>query len=286
MAHKFTPARVPDGPAPPQRAKYAFINTLKGNFKLTTWLLLGALLHGIATLVLPKSYALLPVVILLLKRTIDTILACYGLTHNPHMDHVLPGRFTAQIPEKDGGPPPTEPAEQDVAVVLLGFRANHPLGMFAPGVKELVGSFQEMLDGLRKDPSEYGFLGSTAWEEVGPRETNNQGMVILYFRSMKHVHAFAEGPAHRKGWAWWNSIAKSHGKYIGIMHEVYHAPKKHWESIYVNFHLTGLGNTVTRVNNDGQLVRPVFSAQKGVLRSSLGRTGHGTGAENDGFEEY
>lgn len=98
--------------------------TLRGNFKLSTWLLLGALLQGIATLVLPKSWALLPVVLLLLQRTIHTILACYGLTHNPHMDDVLPGRFTAQIPEKDGGPPPTEPAEQDVAIVLLALRSN------------------------------------------------------------------------------------------------------------------------------------------------------------------
>lgn len=160
--------------------------TLRDNLKLSTWLLLGALLQGIASLVLPKSYALLPVVLILLQRALDMILACYGVTHNSHMDDVLPGRFTAQIPGHHGAPPPTKPAEHDVAVVLLGLRSNQyvmnqtvmrrggqyglcetdtnpspggvqsPLGMFGPGVKEISMFSKQMVEGLYQNAEEQG----------------------------------------------------------------------------------------------------------------------------------
>ena len=35
---------------------------------------------------------------------------------------------------------------------------------------------------------------------------------------------------------------------------------------------------------DGELVRPVFGAERGVLRTSVGRVGRGTGLENDKYE--
>lgn len=42
------------------------------------------------------------------------------------------------------------------------------------------------------------------------------------------------------GREWWNSITKAY-PYLSIMHELYHAPRGHWENIYANNHLTGLG---------------------------------------------
>lgn len=86
-------------------------------------------------------------------------------------------------------------------------------------------------------------LGTTSWQEIGIRETSNQIMTVLYFRSVEHVHQFAHDPIHRKGWEWWNNISKTH-PHLSIMHEMYHAPKKHWESIYVSSHLTGLGEYI------------------------------------------
>lgn len=38
---------------------------------------------------------------------------------------------------------------------------------------------------------------------------------------------------------WWNNVTKEY-PYLSIMHEMYHAPKGHWENIYANNHLTGL----------------------------------------------
>lgn len=59
---------------------------------------------------------------------------------------------------------------------------------------------------------------------------------------MESLHAFAQGPAHRAGWNWWNRTVKQH-PHIGIMHEVYAAPKGHWENIYVNCPPFGMGES-------------------------------------------
>lgn len=95
----------------------------RDNFKLTTWMALGALAQGVASLVLPARYALLPVVCLLLHRLVRTALMAGGVLPNRQMDGVVMGKFTAQIPAADGSLP-TEPADQDVAVILLAARSN------------------------------------------------------------------------------------------------------------------------------------------------------------------
>lgn len=90
------------------------------------------------------------------------------------------------------------------------------------------------------------------------------------------------------------------------MHEVYHAPKGHWENIYVNNHLTGLGmhlkpprcpsrciadtdtlsplaNTTARMTLDGQSIRPLFDARRGGMRTQQGRLGRSDGADNEKY---
>lgn len=54
------------------------------------------------------------------------------------------------------------------------------------------------------------------------------------------MHRYAHSPLHREAWNWWNSITRTH-PHLSISHEVYHAPKGCWENIYVNYHLTGIG---------------------------------------------
>jgi hypothetical protein len=83
-------------------------------------------------------------------------------------------------------------------------------------------------------------LGATSWMEISERTTANQQMVATYFRTLEDVHAYAHSPLHREAWEWWNRITKSH-PHLSIMHEVYQAPKHHWENIYINNHLTGIG---------------------------------------------
>ena len=71
-------------------------------------------------------------------------------------------------------------------------------------------------------------------------ETGNTIITISYWKSIEHLHTFARGPAHRAGWDWANKALKGH-PYLGIMHELYSAPKGHWENIYANFKLFGMG---------------------------------------------
>lgn len=83
-------------------------------------------------------------------------------------------------------------------------------------------------------------LSQTAWLAANERVTNNQAMIICYFRSMKDLHEYAHSPLHRRAWDFWNQLTKTH-PHLSIMHEVYEAPKKNWENIFINNHQTGLG---------------------------------------------
>jgi hypothetical protein len=83
-------------------------------------------------------------------------------------------------------------------------------------------------------------LGYSGWTALTEQRTSNQVMVVCYFRTLEDLHNFAHGPLHRKGWDWWNRMTKDH-PHLSIMHEVYHAPKGHWENIFINNHLTGIG---------------------------------------------
>lgn len=57
---------------------------------------------------------------------------------------------------------------------------------------------------------------------------------------MESLQAFAQGPAHRAGWDWWDRTLKQQ-PHLGIRHEVYAAPRGHWENVYVNFQPFGMG---------------------------------------------
>jgi hypothetical protein len=82
-------------------------------------------------------------------------------------------------------------------------------------------------------------LGGTSWTSCSHRATTNEILIVLYFRTNNGLHNWAHSPAHREGWEWWNKTYKQH-PHIGIMHEVYEAPKGHWENIYVNYHPSGI----------------------------------------------
>lgn len=85
--------------------------------------MLGSVLQGVASLLLPRRYALAPAVGLLTFRLLRTSLMCLGLVPNPHMDEVFPGKFTGLIPGRDGSPP-KQGSDQEVAVIILASRSN------------------------------------------------------------------------------------------------------------------------------------------------------------------
>lgn len=117
--------------------------------------------------------------------------------------------------------------------------------------------------------------------------------MISYWRSIDHVQAYAHSPLHRKAWLWWDKTLRQH-KHIGIMHEVFEAPKGMWEAVYINFQPTLLGAT-TYLKKDGKLqggevrkewVSGLLDANRGLLRTGNGRRGQtGGDANKDKFGE-
>jgi len=86
---------------------------------------------------------------------------------------VIPGRkFSTQIPKREDGNFGTKPAAEPVVVFLLGVRFNHPLGLLAPGVKEIGRHFQNMANDLTKTADEFGMLGVSSWQGTDRPETN------------------------------------------------------------------------------------------------------------------
>ena len=69
---------------------------------------------------------------------------------------------------------------------------------------------------------------------------------LSYWRSTEHLHTFAQSDIHRAGWDWYNAHAKQY-PHIGIAHEVYSAPKGHWENITHNMKPFGIGEGLGRL---------------------------------------
>jgi hypothetical protein len=165
-----------------------------------------------------------------------TALVLKGILPNPHMKDVALYRTAAAFPNEKGAY--EKAGDTTVCTLLLGIISNHPLGMFAPGFKEVGEQFTAMMDELSVDASKHGFLGATNWVNAGLRTTSNEILNIMYFEDEVALHAYAHGPLHTKATEWWHKTAAEH-KHIGIMHEVFASPKKHWEGVYLNYQPTG-----------------------------------------------
>ncbi|KAL7796082.1 hypothetical protein V8C37DRAFT_373076 [Trichoderma ceciliae] len=256
---------------PKEIASIAFRNSVRDNFTISTWLAIGAVLQGLLVFFVRPTFAVAPAAIVLFYRISHTMLVHFGILRNPQMDDVLMGKYTVQMPDKDGNPP-SESAEHGMAVIMLGMRTNHALGLFGPGARELGDSITEMLASLSKDKKNNGFLGASYYQSTNERLTTNGFMTCCYFRSVEDIHRFAHSPIHREGWNWWSSITDSH-PHLSIMHELYSAPKKNWENIFINYHLTGIGKIQTPVIINGREYKPVVNALRGPLSTQKGRIG-------------
>jgi heme-degrading monooxygenase HmoA len=256
-----------------------YSKALHGNFSLSTLLLIGAAIQTVLVLLpIPKTYVLSPAITLLVLRLTHTMLITYNIIPNPYLKNAVPKKSTAQVMDRSGNF--AGPGKEKVAVLLLGAKSNHPLGIFAPDFSYVGSLLQKMTAELENDPNQdTGFLGQTSLHR-----TDDNGAIefilVSYWRSIGDVHKYAHGPAHRDAWKWWESTLKHHD-YIGFMHEVYEADKGMWEGVYINFQPTLLGKT-TCLKRDGKLVggevkeewvSPLLDANKGALRSSARRRG-------------
>jgi len=255
------------------------LNMLHNNLSIQTILLIGACLQTVLFLLpIPKLYSVGPAIGLLLFRIVDTTLITYNLIPNPYLKDAIHKKVTAQPHDRDGNF--GGPGKEKIAVMLLGAKSNHPLGMFEPRFGEVGKFLRRMTEELNGDSTrDSGFLGQSA---VMRKDNNGatENITISYWRSIDDVHRFAYGPSHLAAWRWWNDNMKKLN-HIGIMHEVYEADAGMWEGVYVNFQPTLLANT-TYLKKDGQLVggevkeewvRPLLDASRGNLRTAMGRRG-------------
>jgi len=257
------------------------IATLKDNFHLKTWILLGCVLQSILYFIFPRSYAAFPAIALLAWSFTDALLMHFGLKKDKWYEGVVNSKFSVAYPGPgESDVVRTKPGENGPgAVMILGARSNSPLGMFADGMEDIGRYFNAMIEDLEKNREESGFMGVSSWIS-SERSAANEFSTFSYWRSVDDIHRFALGEVHRKAWNWWNDTAHKH-KNVGIMHEIFAIPEHHgWEGIYINYHPTGLAATTKVVegsekNGQKLWVNPIVDARKGQYRTSMGRLNHG-----------
>ncbi|CAO2653337.1 Nn.00g027480.m01.CDS01 [Neocucurbitaria sp. VM-36] len=253
---------------------------IASNFRATTWILLGGIAFQLLASILGLRITITLASILLLSRLIPAIMISRGSLQNPELETVIPGKTAVLFPTRDGSSS-QKPASQGIAVLILGVKISHPLGLFAPGAKQTGDFFFSLVKDLNEHPTENGWLGGST-VSGHPTDTSSSGhlSIIGYFKTMDDLHKFAHGPAHREAWNWWNANA---GKmpYIGVYHEAYDVPAHHWETVYLQTPRLGLGATRIQDEN-GEWKIPLVDASKGVWRSSAGRMGRNGGETASG----
>ena len=173
---------------------YGRINLVRDNFTLETWLCFGAAAQGLLFLGLGRP-ALLPALAFLGYRTFVAYAMSLGWIHNTYMDKLILTKTSAQFPDEEGNFS-SEPADNDVSVLLIGTRCNHPLGLLAPGFAEVGAMFVQMAKDCEDNAEEFGFLGMTNWTNNSQRATNNELLIVAYFRTPEGLHNFAHSKYH------------------------------------------------------------------------------------------
>ena len=253
------------------------LTILRSSLSISSWLLLGGVVQGALLLLLPYWWVLAPALFVLAARFGHTVLITLKLVPNPYLKDVIPEWVSGQIPNADGEYSDT-PASEQVAVLHLGAKYNHPMGAFAPYAKHLndyAGNMYKELDSEGKKIN--GYLGGhsyTTFDERGALELT----FISYWRSIEAIHDFAYSPAHRAGWEWWNSVPKDEIRHLGINHEIFLARSGEWETIYLNHQPTMLMGTHSYRKGDKEMGGVVEDswltnaiAARGKLRTSAGR---------------
>ncbi|CBQ73210.1 conserved hypothetical protein [Sporisorium reilianum SRZ2] len=255
-------------PAPSKGTSVAMSVFLRDQFTISTWLLMGATAQcGLVGIFGARLWIVrLPVVVLGL-RLLKTLLQTAGLLRNPYMDGVIRGRTTCHFPGKDGsytGPS----SNRSMAVLLISVRSNHPMGVLAPGMKELGAFFSGCVEWLEEDADARGLLGMTSWLNCAERAASNELLSIGYFRSVEDIHALAHHAIHRVGWKWWNE-SKSKLDHLCLTHEIFAVEAGSWENVFVNASPTHLGTTVVK-GEDGRWRSPLIYTSA-AHRSSANR---------------
>lgn len=274
---------------------------------------MGALFQTLIVAFLPAGYALLPLAFIIGRSIISTILAVRAQNISTFTSGIIPGRVTAQLPlplpSRSRSPPLNgnpgdpivyfghEPAATSLVAFHLGVNFYHPLGLLAPGAREIGAHFQSMTAELTARRDEFGMVNMSTWRGT-ERSSNNTIMLIAYFRSVADLNRFAHDKVHRDGWDWYHNFVKETGyRHLGIFHETFLSRPSEWETIYVDCQPTLLGGgsvTISGCAKDGMAekeasvegrkdmwIRPLVSANHPALKSQSKRMGTTLGMEED-----
>lgn len=284
----FQPTLPPQDKRPASRFFGAATRTqlIRDQFTISTWLCLGAIAQGPLYFLFGRL-AFLPAFALILYRVLDNYAQTTGWKRNTYMDDTLKQKFSAQFPDEEGNYG-NQPCNTGVVVLMIGTRCNHPLGLLAPGFKDTGDYFVQMAKDLDTHSEEFGFLGMSSYLNINDRSTSSELMSVAYFRTTAGLHAFAHSEYHREGWNWWNKTVKQH-PHISIFHEIFEAPKGHWESIYVNSHVSGINTTMHKVIDEEGAEKwayPMVDASRGLLKTSAGRMSRSAAQEHEKYEYH
>jgi hypothetical protein len=246
-------------------------------------MLLGAVGQALLFAVLPSRYAVLPLLALVANTVYSTTVQVMYPDRNTYDKGVVHAATSAQLPaasydpRKGDSPFGSTPAAEGIVVLMLGFRVNHPLGIFAPGLKELGPLADACTKEVLSRAKDYGCIGANAWH-TDERANNNTGMTVYYFRSLEGLNAFAHDKVHREVWDWYNNFSKKLGfTHIGIYHETFYAPPGCYETIYANMTPIGMGatnvETLNEATGETEWIRPLVDAKNSALRSQFSRMG-------------
>lgn len=145
------------------------------------------------------------------------------------MAKVMPGRYTAKV-------------EGSYVVFIIGMRINRLLAVhkWVPVVRAM----GKMMGELYQHP-ELGFLGSRT--SVGLRTITQ----IQYWRSFEHLENYARAPLHLNAWKAFNQAVGSDGS-VGLYHESYLVEAGHYECVYINMPVFGLGEVGELISAAGK----------------------------------
>ncbi|KAH6987638.1 hypothetical protein BKA56DRAFT_478868 [Ilyonectria sp. MPI-CAGE-AT-0026] len=220
----------------------------KDAFKLRTIILIGAIMQIPLCAILPIRYAIIPALALLLSSIITTISQARKPESNNFMNHIVTGRSSAQVPSTSTaslGRFSSQPAEAPIVVFNIGSQFNHPLGILAPGVKDLGERFLALKRDLLNRREEFGLLGVSSF--IGNEQaSNNTSMLTCFFRDVESLHRFAHEPMHREVVGWFDSKKYPH---IGVYHETFCVPAKNYETVYLNCRPVLLGRAAVEMSS-------------------------------------
>ncbi len=127
---------------------------------------------------------------------------------------------------------------EELVVFIIGMRINRRLAVhkWLPVFSAMPGMIKE----LYTNKEELGFLSLESY--VGLRTT----AMIQYWRSTEDLLSYAKNEKHLTAWKEFNKKVGNNDA-VGIYHETFQIRKGHYESVYANMPLYGLGKALKHI---------------------------------------